>query len=112
MHTGVGTTIFVSMALGAVYLGVFRAATRGLSNFEALQSPRLPIAAASTDFTKETQAGKESAVGSTNRSGQGCSDSSRYGQAAVLSALLTSVVMALLTGVLRYTLIAFTDFPV
>ena len=95
---GVGTTIFVSMALGAVYLGVFQATTRGLSKVEALRSPPAPATGTATAPPTSTHTGKGRAAGCTK--GSEPHDSSSSGpQAALLAALLTSVVMAMLTGV-------------
>lgn len=92
MHAGVGTTMVVSMALGAVYLGVFQAATRGLSKVEALHSPLSPVSS--------TSAG-QGLAGSAKQQGKQSHDGTSSGpQAALLAALFTSVAMAVLTGVL------------
>jgi hypothetical protein len=86
---GVGTTVFVSMALGAVYLGVFQATTRGLSR---IRNSSLSQMAESDQHASACPPDRQQQSTSADRRCRGDA------HAALLSALVTSIVMALLTG--------------
>lgn len=98
------------MGLGAVYLGVFQAATRALSSntFERRSMTVPSKASISSDLVNNGRCGKDGLAGAAASSTVGhiASDNSEHAQskAALLAALLTSFVMAMLTGMLRFSL--------